>query len=339
MANKKNLNIIEIRSTRTFSEVITKYPQLGTLSVLLVMFVVFAIFSPYNKAGENVFLTWRNFSTVLELSAAYSIGAFAMTMVLLSGGIDLSCDSVIALSGAVAGMFLTNLGANFIVAALMGLLVGVLIGLINGFLIIELKLPPFLATLGVANAIRGVAFIVTQGKQIYVANEAFTNTFGFGELLGIPSLVWWTAFFLILTYLIISRMKFGRRLQAVGGNETAATNSGVNVRLIKYITYAFMGLVSAFVSLTIAGRIKTAMPNQGEGYALNFIVVAVLGGTDFIGNGGNVLGVLLGSLVITVFSNGLNLLGVDSYVKMLLEGVIIILAIIASVALARKRAR
>jgi ribose transport system permease protein len=100
-----------------------------------------------------------------------------------------------------------------------------------------------------------------------------------------------------------------------------------------------MGLVSAFVSLTIAGRIKTAMPDQGEGYALNFIVCAVLGGTDFVGNGGNVIGVLLGSLVINVFANGLNLLGTDSYVKIVLQGVIIILAIVASVALSRKRTR
>jgi ribose transport system permease protein len=322
-----------------FGDVVVKYPQIGTAGVLLIMFILFTIFSPINKAGENVFLSWRNMATVFELSAAFSIGAFAMTMVLLSGGIDLSCGATIALSGVIAGYFMTNLGFSFLIAALIGLLVGVVIGLINAFLIIELKVPPFLATIGVANALQGLAYMVTQGRQIYIKNPGFTDTFGFGELLGIPSLIWWTVFFLILTYLIISRMKFGRRLQAIGGNEIAALNSGVNVRLIKYVTYAFMGLVAAFVSLTIAGRIKTAMPDQGEGYALNFIVCAVLGGTDFIGNGGNVFGVLLGSLVITVFSNGLNLLGVDSYLKILLQGVIIILAIVASVALSRRRKR
>ena len=319
--------------------IVVRYPQLGTIGILLLMFIFFAIFSPINKTGQNVFLSWRNIATVLELSAAFSIGAFAMTMVLLSGGIDLSCGATIALSGTVAGHFMTNLGCNFILAALIGLAVGVVVGLINAFIIIELKLPPFLATIGVANAFQGVAYMITQGKQIYIKNPGFTDTFGFGELLGIPSLVWWTVFFLILTYIIISKTKYGRRLQAVGGNEVAAQNSGVNVRKIKYIVYAFMGLVSAFVSLTIAGRIKTAMPDQGEGYALNFIVCAVLGGTDFVGNGGNVFGVLLGSLVITVFSNGLNLLGTDTYLKMVLQGVIIILAIVASVALSRKRTR
>jgi ribose transport system permease protein len=318
---------------------LVKYPQLGTLGVLLVMFIVYTIFSPLNKAGENVFLSWKNIATVLELSAAYSIGAFAMTTVLLSGGIDLSCGAIIAVSGVVTGNLMTNLGVNFILAAVVGLLVGVIIGLINAFIIIELKLPPFLATIGVANAFQGVAYIITQGKQIYIKNDGFTNTFGFGEFLGIPSLVWWTLIFLVITYLMISKMKFGRRLQAVGGNEVAAFNSGVNVRKIKYFVYAYMGLVSAFVSLTIAGRIKTAMPDQGEGYALNFIVCAVLGGTDFVGNGGNVIGVLLGSLVINVFANGLNLLGTDSYVKIVLQGVIIILAIVASVALSRKRTR
>jgi ribose transport system permease protein len=338
------LNMIKVtegavKPKNSIGNIVVKYPQLGTIGVLLLMFIFYTIFSPINKAGENVFLSWRNIATVLELSAAFSIGAFAMTMVLLSGGIDLSCGATIALSGVVTGNFMTNLGFHFILAAIIGLIVGVIIGLINAFIIIELKLPPFLATIGVANAFQGVAFMISQGKQVYIKNPGFTNTFGFGDFLGIPSLVWWTAFFLIITYLIISKMKFGRRLQAVGGNEVAAQNSGVNVRKIKYMVYAFMGLVSAFVSLTIAGRIKTAMPDQGNGYALNFIVCAVLGGTDFVGNGGNVFGVLLGSLVITVFSNGLNLMGTDSYLKMVLQGVIIILAIVASVALSRKRTR
>lgn len=337
MLNLSNSKASSLKHKENSLNIFVKHPQLTTLAVLVVMFVIFAIFSPINKAGQNVFLTWTNLGTVLELSAAFSIGAFAMTMVLLSGGIDLSCGSTIALSGVVTGYFLTNIGANFVVASIMGLAVGVVVGLINAALIIELKLPPFLATIGVANAIQGLAYVVTQGKQIYLKDEVFSNLFGFGSFLGLPSLVWWTLFFLILTFIIISKMKFGRRLQAVGGNETAAYNSGVNVRKVKYIVYAFMGLVSAFVSLTIAARIKTAMPDQGKDYALNFIVCAVLGGTDFVGNGGNVFGVLIGSLVITVFSNGLNLLGTDTYLKMVLQGVIIIAAIVVSVVISRKR--
>lgn len=339
MASTRENSTSAAKRKLKFSYIVTKYPQIGTVVILILMFIFFTIFSPYNKAGQNVFLSWRNLSTVLELSAAFSIGAFAMTMVLLSGGIDLSSGATIALSGVVTGHFMSIAGYNFIIASAIGLLTGVVVGLINAVLIIELKLPPFLATLGVANAIQGVAYMVAQGKQVYIKNPGFTDTFGFGKLLGIPTLIWWTAFFLVVTYLMISKMKLGRRLQAIGGNEVAAINSGVNVRKIKYFIYAYMGFVSAFVSLTIAGRIKTAMPDQGEGYALSFIVCTVLGGTDFVGGGGNVFGVLLGSLVITVFSNGLNLLGTDSYLKILLEGLIIILAIVASVAISRKRTR
>jgi ribose transport system permease protein len=327
------------RPKDTFGQFITKYPITGTAGILTVMFVFFIVASPLNKDGFNLFLSWRNLSSVLETSAAYSIGAFAMTMVLLSGGIDLSCGSTIALSGVVSAYFITNLGLNFVLGSAIGLAVGIIIGLINAVLIVELKLPPFLATLGVANVIQGISFMVSQGYQIYIRDEGFINTFGFGNFLGIPSLVWWTAIFLILTYIIISQMKFGRRLQAIGGNEIAAANSGVNVRFIKYITYSFMGMVSAFVSLTIVGMLHMAQADQGGGYALNFIVCAILGGTDFAGGGGNVFGVLLGSLVLAVFSNGLSLLNTDSFLQLMLEGLIIILAIIASVTLTRRRAR
>jgi len=329
-----------LRRARSLAgETLRRYPLIGTATLLLVMVVFFAFTSPHNRAGVNVFLTWRNLSTILELSAAYSIGAFAMTVVLLSGGIDLSCGAVVALASVVNGQFLTNLGLPFVISAPIALAAGVLVGLANAFLIVEFDLPPFLATLGIAGVIEGAAYMVSDGKQIYIRDAGFINTFGFGEFLGLPTLVWWTAFFLILTYLMISRMKFGRRLQAIGGNVVAAANSGVNVRRIKYIAYGFMGLVAAFVALTAGARVQTASAYNSADYSLTFIVVAILGGTDFFGGGGNVFGVLIGSIVIAVFSNGLNLLGTDTYLSMVLKGSIIILAIIASVALTKKRNR
>lgn len=292
------------------------------------MAVIFTLRSPINRAGDNIFISWRNLSSVFELSTAFSIGAFAMTMVLLVGGIDLSCGSIIALTGVVTAHLLTNMGFNFVLASTIGLLVGVTIGLINGFLIIEMKVTPFLATLGVGNAVRGLTYLFAGGRQIWIKDELFINTFGFGSFLGIPVLIWWTTLFFIIIYAIIWKTKLGRRLQAVGGNETAAVNSGVNVRKVKYFTYIFMGFVCAFVSLTLMARIETAIPNQAMGYELNFIVASILGGTTFKGEGGSVFGALLGSLVVALFGNGLNLLGASTYLKMVLDGVLVICIIV-----------
>lgn len=327
------------KSKEQLMQFICRNPQVGTAAVLLLMLLFFTLLSPINKAGTNVFLSWQNLATILEMSAAFSIGAFAMTMVLLSGGIDLSCGATIGLGGMVAAKLCTYMGFNVAFAAILALLVGVIVGLINAFLIVEVKVPPFLATIGTAGAVQGIAYMISNGRQIYLSDPMLLNVFGFGRFLGIPVLAWWTAVFLIITYVIIWRTKFGRRLQAVGGNEVAAVNSGVNIRMVKYPVYAFMGLVSVFVSLTLAARLEVAIPQQGTDYALKFIVASVLGGTTFSGGGGNVFAVLLGSLVLAVFSNGLNLLGTHYYLKMILEGIIVILAIVGSVVLERRRER
>lgn len=326
-----------ITLTGSLRNYIQRYPQIGTVGLLLLMSVVFIIAGPVNRAGHNIFLSWRNLSSVLELSSGFSIGAFAMVMILLVGGIDLSCGSVIALAGVITAQLLTNLGINMVWATPIGLLVGVASGLVNAFVVIEMKINPLLATLAVGNVLRGLSYVITEGRQIWIKDELFINIFGFGKLFGIPALVWWTAIFLALTHTLIWKTKFGRRLQAIGGNETAAINSGVNVRKIKYCTYGFMGFIGAFISMTIMARIETAMPTLGFGYELSFIVAAILGGTTFTGQGGSVIGALLGSLVVAVFNNGLNLLGVDAYWQMLFQGILIILIIISSVNLIKKK--
>ena len=323
--------------TRNIKVYLMRYPQLGTVGLLLLMSAIFFLTSPVNKADENVFMSWRNLSSVLELSSAFSIGAFAMVMVLLVGGIDLSCGSVVALSGVITAHLMTNMGISMAWATPIGLLVGVASGLTNAFVTVEMKVTPLLATLAVGNVLRGLSYVITEGRQIWIKNEVFIDVFGFGRFLGIPALVWWTTLFLVLTHALIWKTKFGRRIQAIGGNETAAINSGVNVKKIKYLTYGFMGFICAFISLTIMARIETAMPTLGFGYELSFIVAAILGGTTFTGEGGSVIGALLGSLVVAVFNNGLNLLGVDAYTQMLLQGILIILIIISSVNLIKKK--
>lgn len=319
------------------SNLLRRHPQLGSLIFLIICSVSFAILSPKTIDGRNIFLSWGNIVGILQSSAAVSIGGFAMTLVLVSGGLDLSPGATIGLTGAVAARLMFTNHTNWVIAVLAALVTGILVGLINAILIVELKLPPFLATLGIAGVLTGMAYLISTGSTIPVPDQRFHAVFGYGKVAGFPALAIWTILILVIFYTLINLTKFGRRAQAIGGNETAAFNSGVNVKKIKYIVYALMGLVSAIVSLTIAARLQSAMPTNGSGYELQFIIAAVLGGTGFSGTGGNVFGTLLGSLILVVFYNGLNLLGVNSYVIQILQGLVIIFAIISAFVASRQK--
>ncbi len=328
---------LQKKSNFNMSEWMVKYPQFGTGLLFVVLCIIFIIFSPTNKAGDNVFLTAQNWTSILESTAGFSIGAFAMALVLLTGGIDLSAGAVMAFTGMVVAKLMehTSLPLPLIIVISLGL--GLLSGLFNGFIIVRFKVPPFLATLGTAGILQGLGYMIADGKSVYVTNESFTRIFGFGQFLGVPMLAWWTLLFTIIMYLLISKTKFGRRAQAIGGNEEAAHNSGINVSAMKCAAYGIMGLVSAFVVLTTIGRLGSAVPTQGQGYELQFIVAAVLGGTGFSGQGGNVFSVLLGSLVLGVLLNGMTLVGVNYYLQAVIKGLVIIMAVIVTLQLSRKK--
>jgi ribose transport system permease protein len=313
------------------------YPQLGTAALFIIVIIVFTVFSPMSKAGIPIFITGKNINSILEQTAGISIAAFGMTLVLLVGGIDLSMGAVLGLVGVISSHLLEKYQWNTGIVIGFCLLMGAIIGFSNGFLIVWGKALPFLITLGMMNVVRGLAYMISQGESTYVTNQLFRMVFVRSEFLGISVLIWWTCFFLIIMFLLVSNTKFGRRTQAIGGNEEAALNSGVRVKQVKILVYTLSGFIASFVGMITVARLGNGMPSVGEGFEMNAIAAAVLGGTTFSGDGGNMLGTLLGSLVIGTVVNGLTILGVNSYVQTVVKGLIIIATVVGSMSISRKR--
>ena len=314
-----------------FQEFYARYPQVGPIVILFVLIVVFSQFS-------SAFLTTRNLNNVWSQVAANSVAAFGVTLVLLVGGIDLSIGSVIAVVCVLCAHML-QAGQPILLTVIVGLGIGASFGLFNGLIITTWKIQPFLATLGTMSIGRGLALIICGGESIYVNNPSFGRFFAKGSVGGIPTLILWVFGAMFLMYIIASRTPFGRRVQAIGGNEEAATNSGLKVKKIKILVYMIAGMMSALSGLIILSRLGTGLPISGQGAELDAIAAAVLGGTGFSGEGGNMFGTLLGALVIQTVMNGLSILGVHSYVQQVVKGVIIILTVVGAIVLTRKRTK
>lgn len=318
---------------------IAKYPILPTLACFILMLIIFSILSPHNRDGQNIFLSSVNIANIIEATAAFSIGAFAMTLVLLTGGMDLSVEPVIALSG-IAYTICSSKGMPFFVCLLITLLMGIVCGLINSTLVIKFDVPPFLATVAVAMVYTGFAYLLSDGRVILNSDPMLIRVFGSlgsgATFLGLPVLLWWTVALMFIMYLIVSRSKFGRWAQATGGNIQAAHSSGVNVNLTRAGAYIIMGIFASIIGLILSARLSSASATYGTGYSLKLIIAAVLGGTSFTGDGGSMLGALLGSLVMGVLTNGLGIIGVSIYVQQIITGIVIVAAVVFSIYLSKK---
>jgi len=321
---------------------IIKYPVLPTLVFFGVIVIIFAILSPANKAGQIIFLSPTNLVNIVEATTAFSIGAFAMTLVLLVGCIDLSTESIIALCCVVIGMCLQTYHFSFPMVLLITFLVGIGCGIINAILVIKFKVVPFLATIAVALVFSGLAYTLCGSRSVLLENrDILVRLFGSmgsgGHFLGLPMMLWWTLICLFGMYFLISKSKFGRWAQATGGNIHAAYSSGVNVGMVQAIAFIIMGAFCALVSLIFCARLSTSSPTFGVGYGLKFIIAAVLGGTSFTGDGGNVFGTLLGSLVMGVLTNGLGIIGVNIYIQQMITGLVIVVAVVFSIYISAKK--
>lgn len=292
----------------------------GTLIILLAMCLVLTFLSP-------VFLTTQNLINVIRQISINGILAIGMTIVILTGGIDLSVGSQVALTGAiVAG--LQAQGYGVFLAIIIGLLLGLLLGFINGFIITKGDIPPFIATLGMLTAARGLTLIFTGGRPIYQLNESF-NFIGAGYLGPIPVPVIILAIIILAFYFILKYTVFGREVYAVGGNSEAAVYSGINKNKRLVQVYTIMGLLSALTGIILTSRLGSADPTAGTGFELDAIAAVVIGGTSMVGGEGTVTGTIIGALIIGVINNGLNLLNVSSYYQQFIKGVIIVVAVLA----------
>lgn len=307
-----------------FRSLFIQYPQIATIIVFSIVFILFSVLSP------AVFLSFKNMSNIWQQTAAISISAFGMTVVLLVGGIELSIGAIIAVVSVVCARML-EAGSSIPVTVAAAFGIGIAFGLFNGLLITRWKVQPFLITLGAMSIGRGLALIISGGQSVYLPDKTFGKIFATGTVFGLQSLILWTIASLIILYILISKTALGRRIQAIGGNEEAALNSGVNIKKVKITVYIISGMMASLSALIIISRLGSGLPTLGQGAEMDAIAAAVLGGTGFAGEGGNMFGTLLGSLVIGTIVNGLTILGVNSYIQQVVKGVIIILTVIGSI--------
>ncbi|MDU3242344.1 MAG: ABC transporter permease [Clostridiales bacterium] len=296
------------------------FNKYGILLVFLILFVLLTVIT-------NTFFTSRNLINVLKQVSINGIISVGMMCVLLTGGIDLSVGSIVALSGIVATTFAHPGEYPVIIPIILGVLAGAACGVVNGTLVAFLHLPAFIATLGMLSVASGVALVLSKGRPISNLSEQF-RYIGGGSILGLPILIYILAAVFLIGYLILSWTKFGRYLYAIGGNEEAAKASGLSVARIKLFVYMISGICAGLAGTVLASRINAGQPNSGEGYELDAIAAVVIGGTSLNGGIGKVSGTILGVLIVGVINNGMDLLNISSYYQKIVKGSIIVLAVL-----------
>ena len=303
--------------------------QFGTLIGLVALSLVLWALTPH-------FLTVANVLNIAQQTSINAIVAVGMTYVILSGGIDLSVGSIVALSGVALGAALQS-GQPAVSAALVAMGVGVVCGLVNGVLVSWGGLPPFIVTLGMMSVARGAALLVTEGRPISGFDAGF-RSLATGEIGFIPGPVAATAIIYLAAHIVLTRTTFGRYVYAIGGNEEATRLSGVAVRFHKTMIYAVSGLMSALAAIVLTARLNSAQPIAGMMYELDAIAATVIGGTSLMGGVGTLTGTLVGALIMGVLRNGLNLLGVSSFLQQIVIGAVIVGAVLVDTILKRQRA-
>ena len=302
--------------------------RLGTLAGLVGLCLLLWILTPH-------FLTVSNLLNVLEQTSINAVIAVGMTVVILSAGIDLSVGSVLALSGVVMATLLQQ-GWGTLPAIATGLAIGFGFGALNGVAIAWGRLPPFIATLGMMSIARGCALLFTEGRPVSGFDTGF-RSIATARLLGIPAPVVITAAVYVAARFVLTSTRFGRYVYAMGGNEEATRLSGVNVRLHKTLVYGVSGLTSAVAAVLLTARLNSAQPIAGIMYELDAIAATVIGGTSLSGGEGGVGGTLIGALIMGVLRNGLNLLGVSSFLQQVVIGLVIVFAVLLDTLLKAKK--
>jgi ribose transport system permease protein len=305
--------------------------KLLAFASLIVLMVFFSLASPN-------FLQTDNLVSILQATAVNGVLAIACTFVIISGGIDLSVGTMMTFCSVMAGVFLTYWGLPLPVGIAAAILFGALSGMTSGVLIAKLRIPPFITTLGMMMALKGLSLVISGTKPIY-----FNDTEGFtaisqDSLIGtlvpavpIPNAVLILFLVAALASVVLNRTVLGRYTFALGSNEEAVRLSGVNVTFWKIVVYTVSGAICGIAGLLIASRLNSAQPALGQGYELDAIAAVVIGGTSLSGGSGTVLGTIIGALIMSVLTNGLRILSVAQEWQTVLTGVIIILAVYADI--------
>jgi len=283
------------------------------------------------------FLSPDNFWTVMRQISVNLCLSVGMTLVILTGGIDLSVGSILALSGAIMAGLLKRgtelealnlyIGYGAPAAIAVGIAVGASLGWFNGVMVTRFRVPPFIATLAMLTIARGLTKLYTGGEAITGLGQIFVSI-GSGRLLGIPNQFWIAAGIVLVAVVLLRKTRFGRYVYAVGGNEEAAKLSGLNVARVKRTVYLISGTLAAVGGLIVTSRLNSATPIAGEGLELDSIAAVVIGGTSLSGGRGSVQGTVLGALIIGVLNSGLVIMGVDPFWQQVIKGFVILLAVV-----------
>lgn len=316
-----NLGIQALKSNKDKGLAKKRLNKLGPLLALVVLVIFVTIMNPSFMSPTNLLNLLRQVST-------NALIAFGMTFVIITGGIDLSVGSTLALSSALmAGMIAS--GLDPVLAMGVGLLLGAFLGACNGVMITKGKMAPFIATLATMTIYRGLTLVYTDGNPITGIGDSFIFKYmGRGYLFGIPFPVVVMLLFFVVLYVLLHKMTFGRKTFALGGNEKAAFIAGIKSDRIKIAIYSISGLMAAVAGIIITSRLNSAQPTAGNAYEMDAIASVVLGGTSLSGGRGRLVGTLIGALIIGTLNNGLNLLGVSSFYQQVVKGVVIIIAVL-----------
>jgi len=292
--------------------------KMGPLLGLLLLGIALTILSDRFFTVDNLL----NVARQISINAIISVG---MTLVILTGGIDLSVGSIVALTGSITAGLLVG-GHGIFSAILVGMIIGALLGMCNGLLITRAEIPSFIATLGTMTAARGFTLVYTDGRPITGMEDAF-RFLGSGYLCSIPVPVIIMVLIFVIAYIMLKKTRLGRYIYAIGGNEEAARLSGINTKKILLVVYVLGGLLAGVSGIIMASRLNSAQPTAGVSFELDAIAAVVLGGTSLSGGVGTIGGTLIGAFIIGVLDNGLNLLNVSSFYQQIAKGLVILLAV------------
>ena len=296
-----------------------KQPEVSIVIPLLILCIFTTILNPN-------FLSKSNIADTLNYVSLDFIIAVGMTFTIISGGMDLSVGSTVALGGYITGLSLVN-GLPVFLSVLLGLLTGAVIGLMNGLIIVTFRIPPFITTLGMMYIVKGVVNVLSEGRPLFPFPDSF-NAIAQTRWGGFPVPIFIAFVLLLVSSFILRNTSFGRSVMAVGGNEGAANTSGIDVNKVKVLTYVITAVLAAFSGILLASKSGTATPGAGDGYEMNIIAAVIIGGTSLSGGSGSIISSAIGCALIKVMNNAMVILAIDTYWQNIVIGVIIIVAVI-----------
>lgn len=301
-----------------------KRTEFSLLVIILALFVACSV-------GTETFFSAYNITNVMRQCSITGVLAISATLIIITGGIDLSCGAICGMSGLIMALCMTRTDMPIPAAAALALLAGVACGLINGIVIYEFRVPPFIATLGMMTIIRGLIKVISEAKTIAGLPKEFSS-FSNEFILGIPKMAWVWVGVIVFALLLLKFTRFGRNLYVIGSGREVARLSGINLRLNIYSVYTLAGLLCGIAGILLTARINSAVPTGGAGYEMSAIAATVIGGASLAGAKGTAIGTALGTILMTLIENGGIQFGIDPFIMEISVGVLIIIAVVIDMA-------